>query len=702
MLTVAPTPPICGLKNRAGDRRHHDEGGEAFDFGEVGAGCEAGNLGVVPLDREGDGGGAEDGEVVGVVGVLPDIVAADDEVLADGLLDSGVDFVAEAGVEGGGVAGAEGLEDGLDDTVGAACAGEDEIFVEGGLLGSGVGGADDGIGLFEVVGGSEAGFGLTLDGEAVVEVSSHADVQEEVAEGELVLRVEGELLDVGLAVIAVEAAAAGEVVGGEDGVEGGVGVGAERGVDASAGERIAAGVEAGGVERGVDEGDLIVFAQEGLLVHGSGLRVVDTLDVGEVGMDSGVEERALLGDRFLLDGAEVGEGIAAGEVAVGVAAEVGGEVEDGGVGDGAGVGGGEEVGFDLGALVGGTDGLTLDGIDDADVEGVVGVGGLEPGAGVLHVGVDGGLVGELGVDAVEEVDQVAFIVEDGELAGIEKATGVEAGEGGEVAEAGGSEGDVAGEVGCSEAAVGGGDRAGGLADPLSGAGGDLDDEAGFVAELGGWGSVDDFEGLDGVGGDLVGEDLGLLVGDGLAVEREGVFGVVAEAVEEAVRIRGDAGRGQGDEGGELGRGAFEGELIDHGAVDVGVEGGIVLHEVGACFDVNDGGRTGDGELEAEVEGDDGLDGRALGGGLEAGAGGGDAVGVEGEIVEVKDAGGVGFGGSGVAGDGVGDLDGGVGDDCSGGVGDGAGDGAGGSLGVGENGAQSEKEKEIAETGHEDS
>jgi hypothetical protein len=46
-------------------------------------------------------------------------------------------------------------------------------------------------------------------------------------------------------------------------------------------------------------------------------------------------------------------------------------------------------------------------------------------------------------------------------------------------------------------------------------------------------------------GKLVGEDLALLVGDGLAVDGEGVGGVVAEAVEEAVGVGGDAGRGRG-------------------------------------------------------------------------------------------------------------------------------------------------------------
>ncbi len=45
-------------------------------------------------------------------------------------------------------------------------------------------------------------------------------------------------------------------------------------------------------------------------------------------------------------------------------------------------------------------------------------------------------------------------------------------------------------------------------------------------------------------GNLVGEDLALLVGDRLAVDGEGIFGVIAEAVKQAVGIGGDSRRGQ--------------------------------------------------------------------------------------------------------------------------------------------------------------
>src|SRR6202451_257186 len=125
----------------------------------------------------------------------------------------------------------------------------------------------------------------------------------------------------------------------------------------------------------------------------------------------------------------------------------------------------------------------------------------------------------------------------------------------------------------TEAAVRAIDTARRLCNSLTGARGGNDYEAGFATVFGWRRAADDFNGLDGVGRKLVGEDFALLVGDGLAVDGEGVFSVVAEAVEEAVGIRRNAGSGGGDEGAERGGLAFERDLDEEVAIDVGVEGG---------------------------------------------------------------------------------------------------------------------------------
>ena len=76
--------------------------------------------------------------------------------------------------------------------------------------------------------------------------------------------------------------------------------------------------------------------------------------------------------------------------------------------------------------------------------------------------MDGVWLGELAVDAVEDVLLVALVVEDGELGRIEEAAGVEAVDLDEVAPVLAAVAEVDGAGGGAEGAVGGGDAAGGL------------------------------------------------------------------------------------------------------------------------------------------------------------------------------------------------------------------------------------------------
>ena len=75
-----------------------------------------------------------------------------------------------------------------------------------------------------------------------------------------------------------------------------------------------------------------------------------------------------------------------------------------------------------------------------------------------------------------------------------------------------------------------------LGNALAGARGGHDHQAGFAAVFGRRRAADDLNGLNGVGGKLVGEDLALLIGDGLAIDGEGVGCVVAETMEQAVGV----------------------------------------------------------------------------------------------------------------------------------------------------------------------
>ncbi len=90
------------------------------------------------------------------------------------------------------------------------------------------------------------------------------------------------------------------------------------------------GIHARRVIGGVDDAQVVVLAQEGLSVLRADLDVVDSLGVGEVRVDAGVGEGAVLRDgRGLQIGrAEVGEWIGAGVVVVVVAADECAQVED--------------------------------------------------------------------------------------------------------------------------------------------------------------------------------------------------------------------------------------------------------------------------------------------------------------------------------------------------------------------------------------
>lgn len=144
-----------------------------MNFWDAGSEGETTDLGVMPFDGKGDGSCAQDGKVIAVMGVLPEVVAVYDEVLANGLLQACVKFVAETGIE---VCRDAGRKSG-DDVRVAAPAGEHEIFVEGGFEGSGVGGPQYCVCVLEIVGDSDARFSLPLGGECVVEVAPEAEIE---------------------------------------------------------------------------------------------------------------------------------------------------------------------------------------------------------------------------------------------------------------------------------------------------------------------------------------------------------------------------------------------------------------------------------------------------------------------------------------------------------------------------------------------
>ena len=68
-----------------------------MDVGEIHARRKARDFGVVPLDGKRDRSIAEHAEVVAVVRVFPDVLAVENDVLPERLLESGMEFIAKAG-----------------------------------------------------------------------------------------------------------------------------------------------------------------------------------------------------------------------------------------------------------------------------------------------------------------------------------------------------------------------------------------------------------------------------------------------------------------------------------------------------------------------------------------------------------------------------------------------------------------------------
>jgi len=140
---------------------------------------------------------------------------------------------------------------------------------------------------------------LFRSGETVVNIPAYAQVEVPVAGLDLVFNVEGEFLNVGVAEEQVIAAAAGQVVRRKDRKI----VAIRERCDAIAvgltcvpRQRVAIIVHAWSAERigGIDDTEAVVLAQECLFVDGAGLDVVMSLHIGEVGVGSGVGERAVL------------------------------------------------------------------------------------------------------------------------------------------------------------------------------------------------------------------------------------------------------------------------------------------------------------------------------------------------------------------------------------------------------------------------
>ena len=131
---------------------------------------DAVELRIVPGDGERDGGVQQRAEVVRVVGELPEIVGVHQEEFADGLLEAGIELIAESGLNGDGGR----AEDILRKSAGAGGARKQQVLIERRFESAGVGGAQNGGGLLDVVGEAQPRLRAVVLGQAVVAVKAEA------------------------------------------------------------------------------------------------------------------------------------------------------------------------------------------------------------------------------------------------------------------------------------------------------------------------------------------------------------------------------------------------------------------------------------------------------------------------------------------------------------------------------------------------
>ena len=150
-------------KETRGNARHDHVRRESVGVGDRGADGIAGNFRTVPLDRVRDRSVAEHAEVERLVRVLPDVLAVDDQVLPESLLQTNVELVAVTRAERRHI-GRDALTTGHrflkieNHRVIATGAGENKVFIERRFHRARVRNAQHGAGGLKVVGDPQARF----------------------------------------------------------------------------------------------------------------------------------------------------------------------------------------------------------------------------------------------------------------------------------------------------------------------------------------------------------------------------------------------------------------------------------------------------------------------------------------------------------------------------------------------------------------
>ena len=171
--------------------------------GHIRAQRKARDLRIVPVDRKGDGSVTQNTEVKSVVGIFPDVIPAEYEVLAKSLLEAGMEFVAETRFQGSRYP-RRTDEKRSKHSIRTSGARQHEILVERRLQSASIGNAQHRAGTLEAVSDAHTRFRLARYREAVIQITADTEIEEPVPGLDLVLDIHGQFLDIGAAEIMVK------------------------------------------------------------------------------------------------------------------------------------------------------------------------------------------------------------------------------------------------------------------------------------------------------------------------------------------------------------------------------------------------------------------------------------------------------------------------------------------------------------------
>src|SRR3981081_3871235 len=168
---------------------------------------------------------------------------------------------------------------------------------------------------------------------------------------------------------------------------------------------------------------------------------------------------------------------------------------------------------------------------------IEGIRFLEPGTGVEKIEVDRVRRSRLQVETVEPIFLISFGVENLEFGRIKKASSVQSVYGNEISPLCAAKGDICRTRHGAERTVRRGDVAGRFRLSETGPSRDLHYKARLIAVFRRRRAGDDLHGLNRIHGNLIRENLALLICDGLSVHRERILRVIPKAMEKSVGIR---------------------------------------------------------------------------------------------------------------------------------------------------------------------